>query len=105
MAKFENVQGITEIKINHSVQCYCPLGDDWYTNKILICMSGISTVPDYCDVDRFIRSISGGKLIIEDVVSKIYSYIMDECHPKKLSVSSHVDDAMHMPVSVIKSSE
>lgn len=104
MSKFVNKQGITNIEITHNVQCYCPLGDDWYTNHLCIKLEGLNVIPDYCDVDDFIRSLSGKKLIIEDVVSLIYEYIVSEYNPEHINVESYVSDAKHMPVKVVKSS-
>lgn len=104
MAKFENVQGISRISFNQNVQCFCPLGNDWYTNQLTIEMEVGNIVPDYCDVDDFIRSISGQSLIIEDVISKVYDYFIDTYSPLSLRVESYVDDAKHLPVTVVKES-
>ena len=105
MARFENVQGITEVKFFQNIQCYCPLGDDWYTNRVEVTMKPDRVVPDYCELDDFTRSLGGEKLIIEDVIDAIYSHIMEEYEPYYLSVVSSVDDAKHMAVVVSKVSE
>lgn len=102
MAKFENVQGITEIRFEQNVQCYCPLGDDWYTNQLNITMIPNKIIPDYCDVDNFIRGLSGTSLIIEDVIKCLFEYIMREYEPKNVRIESYVNDAKHLPVRVIK---
>lgn len=105
MAKFKNVQGISKVSFKQNVQCFCPLGNDWYTNQLGVDMQMGETIPDYCEVDDFIRSISGKSLIIEDVVQQVYEYFENTYHPKALYVESYVDDAKHLPVTVIKESE
>ena len=104
MARFENKQGISEISMDINVQCYCPLGDDWYTNKLYICLQPGTVIPDYCEVDDAIRKLAGEKLIIEDVVANVYNHIMQEYSPRSLSVNSYVEDAKHLPVTVTKQS-
>lgn len=102
MAKFENVQGISLICFEQNIQCYCPLGNDWYTNHVKVSFVPTNIIPDYCDIDEFTRSLGGQELIIEDVVKRIYDYIVDNYKPNNLEVSSYVDDAKHMPVTVVK---
>lgn len=102
MAKFSNTQGISRIKFTQNVQCYCPLGDDWYTNHITVNMKLGDTVPDYCEIDDFIRSIAGQSLIIEDVINLIYTHLRDNYCPIELCVESYVDDAKHLAVTVTK---
>lgn len=105
MSKFENKQNITKISFSQNIQCYCPLGNDWYTNHVFVEMQLGNVVPDYCEVDEFTRSIAGKSLIIEDVVNAVYEYLISEYSPKYLYVKSVVDDAKHIPVSVIKEME
>ena len=102
MAKFKNEQGISLIEFTQNIQDFCPLGNDWYTNQITVSMIPDSIIPDYCDIDDFTRSLGGKDLIIEDVVDAIFKYIEEEYAPKDLSVSSYVNDAKHMPVTVVK---
>lgn len=102
MAGFPNRQRISKVRFTQNVQCYCPLGDDWYTNHVTVDMQLGDAIPDYCDVDDFIRSISGKSLIIEDVIDLIYKYFTDTYKPINLRVESYVDDAKHLPVTVVK---
>lgn len=102
MSKFENVQGITEISFEQNVQCYCPLGNDWYTNQLFITIVPDKLIPDYCDVDDFIRGLSGKSLIIEDVIKEIFEYFKNEYAPKNIKIQSYVNDAKHLTVRVIK---
>lgn len=105
MARFENKQGISKICFKQNIQCYCPLGYDWYTNHITVEMVPGKVIPDYCELDDFTRGIAGKSLIIEDVVAQIWDHITIEYEPSFLRVTSDVDDAKHMPVSVTKVSE
>ena len=102
MAEFYNKQGITEITFTQNIQCFCPLGNDWYTNHVEVNMIPDETIPDYCDVDDFLRGLAGKSLIIEDVVDAIYSYLCTNYKPKSVRVQSSVDDAKHLPVTVVK---
>ena len=105
MSRFENKQGISKISFTQNIQCYCPLGYDWYTNHVTVEMVPSNVIPDYCEIDDFTRGLAGKSLIIEDVVVSIWDHIMTEYEPKWLKVTSDVDDAKHMPVSVVKVSE
>ena len=102
MSSFENKQGITQIEFMQNIQCFCPLGNDWYTNQICVRMCPGKIIPDYCEIDDFTRSLGGKRLIIEDVISMIYDHIMTVYCPEHLYVESYVDDAKHMPVRVVK---
>ena len=102
MASFANSQGITQIKFTHDIQCFCPLGNDWYTNHVTVEFEPTSIIPDYCEIDDFTRSLGGESLIIEDVVNTIYDYMNKSYKPNMLRVTSYVDDAKHMPVTVVK---
>lgn len=102
MARFKNEQGITNIVFTQNIQCFCPLGNDWYTNQITVEFTPTKTIPDYCEIDEFTRGLAGRKLLIEDVVNEIHKYINKEYLPASLRVTSKVDDAKHMPVIVTK---
>lgn len=105
MSRFKNEQNITAIEFMQNVQCFCPLGNDWYTNQITVEFEPTDTIPDYCEVDDFVRGLSGKSLLIEDVVASIYNYVYQEYSPAYLRVSSKVDDAKHLPVTVTKQSK
>lgn len=102
--KIENKQGISMIILKPKAHCYCPLGDDWYTNELEINIQVDKYFPDYCDVEKYLNeNIRGKSLIIEDVVDMIYEYIKTEYQPKDLEVKSYVNDVTsHSPVIVIK---
>lgn len=102
MGRFENKQGITSITFTQNIQCFCPLGDDWYTNEVEVTFVPEDVIPDYCEIDDYTRSLAGKALIIEDVVNDIFNYMMTEYAPSELCVTSVARDAKHMPVEVTK---
>lgn len=102
MSSFANTQKITSITFTQNIQCFCPLGNDWYTNQITVDFAPSSIIPDYCEIDEFTRGLAGEELIIEDVVEQIYTYMKNNYKPTKLCVRSYVNDAKHMPVTVVK---
>lgn len=97
----QNKYGIKNVTIKARAKCFCPLGNDWYTNKFDIEIGVADCIPDYIDVDKWIaENINGKSMIIEEAVSKVHQYIMDGYKPHSCSVCSHVDDAAHSPVTV-----
>lgn len=99
----ENTYGISMIKIQRNAVCFCPLGNDWYTNHLQIDFIPSEYIPDYCELDQWIEmNIAGQKLIVEDAVSKLYDYFKTKYLPKSISVTSMVDDANHCKVTVCK---
>ena len=100
----ENKQGITRICYRPNVHCFCPLGKDWYTNEMTIEFVVGDYYPDYCDVEKWLNeNIRGRSLIIEDVVSMVYSHFKSAYNPELLKVISCVRDVTsHSPVEVEK---
>lgn len=100
---FKNEQEISNIQIGPiKVHNFCTLGKDWYTNNLSIVIRPYNEIPDYVDIDKYIKSLEGEHLIIEDVVAKVYEHIYNVYQPKYLKISSYVDDAVHSPVMVEK---
>ena len=101
--KLKNTQGITRIVMKPKAICFCPLGNDWYTNEFEVEFFPEEFFPDYCDVEKFLdETIRGKSLIIEDAVKLLYSYF-EEYSPASLKVTSNVFDVTsHSPVSVTK---
>ena len=102
--KIENRQGITNIVMKPKAICFCPLGDDWYTNEFEITFAPNQYFPDYCDIEKYLNEeIRGKELIIEDAVSKLYEYLKKTYYPMTLVVTSYVNDVTsHSPVVVTK---
>ena len=100
----ENKHGITSIEFEREIQAFCPMGNDYYTATINVCMEPGEKIMDYCETDEFIKSLGGKSLIIEDLVATIYTHII-KCNPKHLSVSADAKSNVHFPVVVTKDSE
>ena len=99
----ENVKKISSIRIESEAKCYCPLGQDWYTNHFTIDFEPDQYFPDYCQVDKWIdENINGKHMIIEDAVDMLHAYLKDTCMPYTCVVTSYVNDAKHSTVTVTK---
>lgn len=97
----ENKYGIKNITINPQAKCYCPLGQDWYTNQFTIDIDVAENIPDYVELDKWISgNINGKAFIIEEAVSELHKHIMNTYKPYSCSIRSYVDDAAHSPVIV-----
>ena len=58
-------------------------------------------IPDYCEIDKFIReSLEGESLVIEEATYKLKQKIIEDVHPRKVTVESAVNDAVHGNVVV-----
>ncbi len=102
--KQENKQKISKIIMKPKAICFCPLGNDWYTNEFEVEFVPDKTFPDYCDVEKFLNTVIRGEtLIIEDAVSIFYNYLKAEYDPLTLKVTAYVNDVTsHSPVVVIR---
>ena len=99
----KNEYGISKINIAAESKNFCPLGNDWYTNKFDIVIGVGDFIPDYCDVDGFIDAeINGREMIIEQAVKVLHDFIVREYSPKNCVVRSSVTDAAHSAVVVEK---
>ena len=99
----ENTYGIAHISIDSEAKCFCPLGQDWYTNHFEVDFYPNKYIPDYCEMDKWIaENINGKHLIIEDAVCRLHDYMMQTYQPEDCTVISRVDDAKHSKVVVIK---
>lgn len=100
--KFENTQGITEIRMNKNVRAFCPMGNDWYCGRVDIILTPGEYIPDYVEVDQFFSTLDGKQLILEEVVNEVFNYFVKEYSPYGLEVSCYSNDAVHLPVTVTK---
>ena len=99
----ENGYEIERIVIESTAKCFCPLGQDWYTNNFTIAFLPNANIPDYCKMDEWIdQNIKGKELIIEAAVSMLHAYLQDTYKPRFVSVKSRVTDARHSAVTVFK---
>lgn len=94
--------GVTEIVMEKVIHCFCPLGNDWYTAHALMTIKPGDSLPDYCDIDDYIKSnIEGKTLIIEDVALELTT-MCQAINPFSVEVEIRVGDAVHLPVTVKK---
>lgn len=99
----KNEYGISMIEISAEAKSYCPLGHDWYTNHFKISFFPDQFIPDYCEVDDWIKqNINGQELIIEAAVDKLHRHLCEKYDPVECVIESFVDDAAHSTVTVHK---
>ena len=102
MAEFKNTMGIGKIAFSVNIQAYCPLGKDWYTNKVLVEFYPNEVIPDYCEVEKELRAMAGQELTVEGCVAQVFDHLAETYKPNRLLVKSYADDAVHFPVEVMK---
>lgn len=99
----KNDFGIKNITIESTAKCYCPLGNDWYTNQFTVDFIPGEFIPDYCELDNWIAAnINGKTMIIEDAVASLHKHLESTYFPAGLRVKSYVNDARHSTVTVCK---
>jgi len=102
LAKFPHTQGIKSVAFDKTITVYCPLGNDFYTAQLLVEFHPNEWMMDYIDVDRFIQTMQGRNLIIEDVVKELHDHLTTEYSPYYVKVTCYATNAAHFPVTVIK---
>lgn len=102
MSNILNTNQITQIEFTQNIQCFCPLGKDFYTAQVSVSMHPDKYIPDYCEIEAYMRKLSGRDLIIEDLVGEVYEYLNHLINPGKLKVTAYVNDAAHFGVIVTK---
>lgn len=101
MSTFQNRQKISNITMKPIVRCFCPLGQAWYTGHFAVHFVPSETIPDYCDIDKWVKdNIDGQCLIIEDAVAAIYEHLQTTYTPAGLHIIADVEDAGHFAVEV-----
>ena len=87
MAKFENRYGVRKIVYKQKCRCFCPIGKADYTNEFTVTMEPAEIIPDYCEIDKFIREcLEGESLVIEEAASKLKKKLVEEVHPSWIMV-------------------
>lgn len=103
MAKFENVDGISSIKMDGvSVKCFCPIGKSMCTYNVTIEMEPDKWIPDYIEVGAMIQLLEEKEYTLESACAEICNNLNDYVNPKKVSVTTLCRDARHMPAEVKK---
>lgn len=101
MPKFANTYEVRKIVYKKSCRCFCPIGKTEYTNDFTVTMEPEDTIPDYCEIDKFIQEcIEGEALVIEEAAHRLKRWIDEYAHPGRISVESAVNDASHGNVVV-----
>lgn len=99
----ENIQGITRIEYAIKSHNFCPIGQDWYTSNLKAVIEPDKQIPDYIELDNFVRNhIDKKEMIIEDAVATLFNHIQMQYKPKYLIVTNAVNDAKHSAVTVTK---
>lgn len=97
----ENKQSISIIEADKRISLYCPIGKDYYTADVKIKFLPNAFYMDYIDLDKFLNSMSGFSLTIEEAVEKIYNELQ-RYMPKKASVTIEAFSNTHLHVIVTK---
>lgn len=100
---FANTTGVDMIRFKLNVQCRCPVGNAHYIYQVSVSMVPGEVVPDYVEVEKYMRGMSGRRLTIEAAVGEVFEYLEREYNPESQCVSIYCDDAVHFPVTVSKS--
>lgn len=59
-----------------SCRCFCPIGKADYTNNFTVTITPKKWIPDYCEIDKFIREqLDGKSLVIEDAACKLKQWL------------------------------
>ena len=102
MAKFANTYGVRKIVYKKNCRCFCPIGEAEYTNEFTVTMEPGDTIPDYCEIDKFIQEcIEGESMVIEEAACTLKRKIVEYVHPNWIMVESKVQDAVHGDVEVM----
>ena len=105
MPKFKNSFSVQKIVYRQKCRCFCPIGKADYTNEFTVIIEPAGApngmIPDYCEIDKFIReSLEGESLIIEEAAYRLKQWLDEDVHPRKVTVESAVNDAVHGDVVV-----
>lgn len=104
MNKLPNTQRITSITMNPKAYAICDIGGDMYCSDLTIYFTPHDCYPDYMEVaDWIAKNIDGTRLNIEDVVEKVYNFLMEEYKPLELEVVNNIMGCRtHFDVTVSK---
>lgn len=102
MAKFKHTQGLASIEFEKTITVWCPLGNDYYTATIGVYFRPGEYLMDYLDEEDYFKELSGEKLIIEDLLAKVFDHYMKTYEPKELTITVNATNATHFPVKVCK---
>lgn len=105
LAMFEHTQGISGVTFNKTISVFCPLGNEYYTAHINVEFVPDKVMMDYLDEEAYFKKLSGGRLIIEDLVADVYNRYENLYKAKYVKVTVFAENAAHFPVKVYKESK
>ena len=93
---FKNSYGITKITLTKKIHCYCRLGNDWYTNQLLISFTPKNEIPDYVFIDKALEEkCEKQDLLIEECIDMVYNIIREQCpSAENIHIESYIDDSV-----------
>lgn len=97
----QNTHRISRISFKKDLTAFCPLGQQEYTATVTVEVHPEGSIPDFCELDRQLDEVTGD-LIIEEMVSKVYSVCAKAFGHAPLCVSADVPQGKHFPVTVTK---
>ena len=105
MSKFQNSYSVQKIVYKQKCRCFCPIGKADYTNEFTVIIEPAGApngmILDYCEIVKFIReSLEGESLLIEEAAYRLKQWLDEDVHPRKVTVESAVNDAVHGDVVV-----
>lgn len=96
----ENNENVKTVEMFPQVKCFCPLGKDWYTNKLHITLEITDYYIDYLDVQKFLKEeVEGHGFTIEGACKKIYDFLKEQGF-EEIEIEAEASDGAHFPVKV-----
>lgn len=91
MKKLNNEEKVGKITMMPTAVTLCDIGNDWYTNQLEITFVPDKYYPDYIEVKDWIMiNIDGKRLNIEQVVERVYKFLIEQYEP----IDIHVKDTV-----------
>lgn len=99
----ENRYKVRKLIYKACAHVYCPLGKDWGVVDITAEIFPSEYLPDYLDIDEYIKKeIEGSEHITEEVGYMVYDFIVEQIKPAAVYVDVHSNnDSMHDCVTTI----
>ncbi len=96
----KNNENIRKVEMFPAIKLFCPLGEDWYTNKLHIVLGIYDDYADYMDVQKFIKEeVEGKAYTIEGTCKKLYDYFKEQGF-EDIYIEAEASDGAHFPVKV-----
>ena len=104
MANFKNTMGITHIKFDHAIKCYCTIGKTLCTYNVSVEIVPNKVIPDYLEIQNELDELNNHWYTMEAACEAVEAAVTKCCNDcyDMLRVSIHCYDARHFPVTVTK---